>query len=100
LNALKTTENVKKNQRNERIAQLTWGCAIFVRKLMLEKFSFNSSVFNAPPPFAGHEWAELPNSYFAVQTGSCQPDLVAATRFLYLLSVENICTTVYSHCFL
>jgi hypothetical protein len=42
-------------------------------------------VVNAPPPSVGPEWAELPSNYFAVQGGSCQPNLVAATRFLYFV---------------
>jgi hypothetical protein len=47
-------------------------------------------VVNARPLSAGPEWAELPSNYFAVQTGSCQPDLVAATFFLYICRVLKI----------
>jgi hypothetical protein len=55
-------------------------------------------VVNAPPLSVGPEWAELPSNCFAVQVGSCQPDLVATTRFLYLSCVENICVTIWFTC--
>jgi hypothetical protein len=48
------------------------------------------TVVNAPPLSVGPEWAELPSNYFAVQVGSCQPDLVAATCFLYICCVLKI----------
>jgi hypothetical protein len=45
---------------------------------------------NAPPPFVGPKWAELPSNYFAVQRVSCQPDLVVATHFLVFCCVLKI----------
>jgi hypothetical protein len=60
------------------------------------RFFSTHFVVNAPPPFVGPEWAELPSDYFAVQR-VVNPTWLPPHVCCILSCVKNICVTVYSY---